>query len=152
MNQPTYRIRDINNGALRFVNAMPQKDSTSDGTSSFEMARSVYLETNSVKTAPTYQNNHKKWMGNRDASQVTANRRNNSVGKGSINTNTNNLLSFTTHKDVNVVNDALRRCRAGGAVAPPKTNHRTNGLTPSFRPAVPKYENYVGTKYPVLFH
>ena len=152
MNQ-IFSIQDMNNGALKSINAMPQKDSTSDGTSSFELARTVYMNTYPVKSQiPLVQNNQKKWLGNRDASQVTANRRNNSVGLGSINTNSTTTVSFTTFRDVNVVNDAKRRCRSGGAVPPPKTNHRPNGLTPAFRPVAPSYKNYIGVKYPVLYH
>ena len=149
---PIFIKTDINNGALNSINAMPQKDGTSDGTSTFELGRSVYLATHATNNPPMCQNNQKKWMGNRDSSQVTANRRNSGIGKSSINTSTQNVISFTTYKDVNVVNDALRRCRAGGAVAPPKASHRPNGLTPTFRPAVPPNNNYYGTKYPTLFH
>lgn len=152
MNQ-LYQIQDINNGALKSIKAMPQKDSTSDGTSTFSMARAIYSRKFPVQSQiSTAQKNQKKWLGNRDASHVTANRRNTNVGKGSINTTNQNLLSFTTYKDVNVVNDAIRRTRAGGYVAPPKTNFTKNGVTPYFRPAVPKYENYIGVKYPVLYH
>lgn len=144
---------DINNGALKSINAMPQKDSTSDGDSSFEIGRAIYVATHAAaQPNPVYQNNQKKWMGNRDASQVTANRRNTGIGKSSINTTTQSPLSFTTYKDVNVVNDALRRCRSGGSVPPPKTNHRTNGLTPSFSPAVPKNNDLYGFKTPTLYH
>ena len=154
MSRIAFIYQDINNGALRSINAMPQKDSTSDGTSSFEMGRRVYTETTDKSHPITNpQKLHKKWIGgNHDSSQITENRKNNSIGRGSINT-TNKLLSFTTYRDVNTVNDALTRCRAGGAVAPPKKNAKnTNGLTPSFKPAKPLYNNYVGTKYPVLYH
>jgi hypothetical protein len=149
---------DINNGALKYVNAMPQKDITSDGTSDFEMGRKVYVQESNVNGfAQQPQNNQKKWLGNRDASQITANRRNYSIGKGSINTSTQNTLSYTTYKDVNVVNDALRRCRAGGAITPVKCGSRTiKGLTPSFHPATDTSMNYLkqnyGLKIPVSFH
>jgi len=69
----------------------------------------------------THAPNQKKWMGNRDASQVTVNRRTNSVGTGTLNY-ANNMMSFTKPNDVNVVNHALRRVRGGGAVAPPSKN------------------------------
>ena len=144
--------QDLNNGALSSYRAMPQKDITSDNAATFEMGRKVYTKTHPiVKQEPHIQNNQKKWLRNRDSSQVTANRRNNSIGKGSI--NTQSLISFTTYRDVNTVNDALTRCRAGGSTAPAKCRaKKTNAPTPSFAPAVPKYNNYVGTKYPVLFH
>lgn len=146
-----YSIKDINNGTLKAVKAMPQKDSTSDGTSSFEMGRRTYAKTLTNITQQTPQNLEKKWMGNRDASQIATNRRNKAIGVGSLNA-ANAPTSFTTHKVVNTVNDALRRVRAGGAVAPPKKNAlRTNGLTPSFSPAIPP-RSIMGIKYPVLFH
>jgi hypothetical protein len=149
---------DINNGALNFVNAMPQKDSTTDGTSDFEMGRKVYVQTSRVNGfIQQPQNNQKKWLGNRDASQITANKRVKSIGKGTINTDTHNLISFTTYKDVNTVNDALRRCRSGGAIAPPKCAARViSGLTPSFQPAADTSMNYLkqtyGLKLPSIYH
>ena len=109
MNQ-LYQIQNINNGALKSIKAMPQKDSTSDGTSTFSMARAIYSKEFPVQNKiSTAQQNQKKWLGNRDASYVTANRRNTNIGKGSINTTNQTPLSFTTYKDVNVVNDAIRR-------------------------------------------
>ena len=151
--KPVFIRENLNNGALKTINAMPQKDSTSDGNSSFEMGRRIYTKTHPLVT-PLSTAVDKKWIGgNRDSSQITTNRRNNTIGKGSINTNTNTLLSFTTYKDVNVVNDALRRCRSGGSIVPAKKiAKKTNAPTPSFHPVIPKYNNYVGIKYPYLFH
>jgi len=80
--------------------------------------------------------NQKKWMGNRDASQVTVNRRTNSIGVGTLNYS-NTPLSFTKPNDVNIVNHALRRVRSGGAVAPPSKNFspsKTFVLSPGFHP------------------
>jgi hypothetical protein len=169
-----FSINDINNGTLKAINAMPQKDITSDGTSTFEMGRKVYnqqqhfinatkTQTHSNWTSATNTNSitrsandvvstkKGKWFGNRDSSQVVANRRNTAIGKGSINT-TKTPLSFTTDKVVNTTSDALRRVRAGGAVAPAKKNaNRNNGLAPSFAPAVPA-NNIYGIKNPVLYH
>jgi len=149
-----YSIQNINNGALQSRNAMPQKDSTSDGQSSFEMARKTYLKTNGLLVPPVSSNPvvaGKQWYGNRDASQVTANRRNVQVGKGSMNP-TDTLLSFTTYKVVNTTNDALRRVRAGGAVAPPKKAASThNAITPRYAPALSQ-SAIIGIKNPYLFH
>ena len=62
----------------------------------------------------------KKWINwNRDASQIVANRRINSVGNGTLNA-ANAPMSFTSHISVNVVNEASRRARSGGASAPAK--------------------------------
>ena len=144
-------IQDINNGALNTKQAMPQKDVTSDGNASFSMGRQIFTQSYPATQLTNSQYNEKKWYRNRDASQVTANRRNNQIGSGSSNV-TGNILSFTTYKDVNTVNDALTRVRAGGSVAPPKkAANKNNALVPSFSPAVPPY-NIRGIKYPVLYH
>jgi hypothetical protein len=150
MSNPVFIRNNINNNQLSFKKAMPLKDSTSDGTSDFELGRKIYSRTynpplsdasiNKLLRTPYFGQNHssrilptvfdgthapvqKKWMGstNRDSSQITTNRRTNSVGKGSLNYS-NQPVSFTSSDQVNVVNDALRRVRAGGAVAPPKKN------------------------------
>jgi len=114
MSNPIFINQVINNGALSAIKAMPLKDKTSDNTSSFELSRKIYentyttaLTNDQVLSAikPSYYGMNgvrptvfdgttapiqKKWMGstNRDASQITANRRTNSVGKGSLNYNT----------------------------------------------------------------
>ena len=161
---PAFIQQDINNGALKFVNAMPQKDITSDGQSTFEMGRRVYTKTNQPYQTQNVLNT-KKWVGgNRDSSSITTNRRNSTIGKSSINTNTNQLISFTTYKDVNTVNDARTRVRAGGAVVPPKvraSKHPTVNYSvtaiPSIkfgfsdfstRTTVSKSNNYTGTVNP----
>jgi len=175
-------INNINNGQLTAIRAMPQKDSTSDGDSTFEMSRSIYSRTlpyNSINTPTTHNTyiwqarrniqqttslpsgissnyiNGKKWYGNRDASQVTKNRRTTQVGIGSLNAS-NKPTGFTTHSDINTTNDALRRVRAGGAVAPTKKGaNRNNNLTPSFSPIIPNNPNLkqmFGIKQPYLYH
>lgn len=120
-------IQTINNGALKSRHAMPQKDTTTDGTSGFEMSRAIYKnDFANIRAIPKMQQPDKKWIGgNRDASQITANRRTFSVGKGTLNS-ANTPLSFTTFKDVNVINDAKRRCRSGGCVVPKKISQ--NGI------------------------
>lgn len=176
-------IQHINNGESTAIRAMPQKDSTSDGESTFEMSRAIYSRTlsqnppNSTSTVTTYNwqarrnvqqitsiptaassnyMNGKKWYGNRDASQVTANRRTTQIGNGTLNAS-NNLMGFTTHKDINTSRNALTRVRAGGAVAPAKKGaNRNNAPTPSFSPATPDPNSILadlyGIKRPVLFH
>lgn len=181
LNRPIINI--LNNGQLSSVRAMPQKDSTSDSQSTFEMNRAVYsrtLPTNPAaitSTSTTYNwrarrniqqvtslpsgttsnyMNGKKWYGNRDASQVTANRRTTEVGVGSLNA-TNKPMSFETHNNYNTTNDALRRVRAGGAVAPAKKGaNRNNAPVPGFAPAIPAansmLSDFYGIKRPVLYH
>jgi len=114
MSNPVFIQQIINNNKLSFPKAMPLKDSTSDGTSDFEIGRKIYSKTynppltdyNAVnllkshyfgssgtsRIRPTvFDGTHtpvqKKWMGssNRDASQIIANRRTTTVGKGSLN-------------------------------------------------------------------
>ena len=88
-------IQNINNNALSFPKAMPLKDSTSDGTSSFQSGRRVYMNMFSNPITTIQQANKKKWLGgnNRDASQIVANRRNTEIGKGTINVNVSNSNS-----------------------------------------------------------
>jgi hypothetical protein len=128
-----FAINDINNGALKSIKAMPQKDITSDGTNNFSMDRHNYVETlNTITNTTNKQFLHKKWLSNRDASQVTTNRRVNEVGFGSLNKN-QNLTSFTTYKDINTTRDALTRVRAGGAVAPKKKGaNKNNAPVPGY--------------------
>ena len=142
-----FSLQSVNNGALTSDKAMPQKDSTSDNASSFQMGRKVYIDTLPEPVEPT-----KKWMPSaRDASDVARRRRVVALGKGSINISPN-ILSFTTYRDVNTTNDALRRARAGGSVAPAKKNAQTmNPIVPRYAPAVPT-TTIVPNKYPTLFH
>lgn len=142
-----FSLQSVNNGALTSDKAMPQKDSTSDNASSFQMGRKVYIDTLPEPIEPT-----KKWMPSaRDASDVARRRRVVALGKGSINISPN-ILSFTTYRDVNTTNDALRRARAGGSVAPTKKNAQTmNPIVPRYAPAVPT-TTIVPNKYPTLFH
>ena len=129
-----YSIQNINNGALSGAKPMPLKDSTSDNQASFNMARHTYLETVPATPEPVQVKLEKKFFGSRDASSVIANRRNSAVGKGSLNAS-GELYSFTTYKDINTADNARRRARAGGSVAPPKKNARTtNAPTPTFAP------------------
>ena len=147
-------INNINNSELNSIRAMPQKDITSNNDSSFEMSRSIYSRTfPSLPTGVTsnYMNG-KKWYGNRDASQVTTNRRTNQVGVGSLNA-TNSPMGFTTNTDINTTKDALRRVRAGGSVAPAKKGaNRHNAPVPTFSPALPNLKKHFGIKQPYLFH
>jgi hypothetical protein len=181
MSNPVFIKQDINNGALSAIKAMPLKDSTSDSTSDFELSRKIYERTyttpltnaqvlaalkptkfgmsgfmNMNRIRPTVFDGQqapvqKKWSANRDASQITVNRRTNSVGKGSMNYD-NKLMAFTAYKDVNVVNDALRRVRAGGSVAPPKKDaspSQTFVPSPGIHPYMqPGYTGKIGGYFP----
>jgi len=116
-------ITELNNGIATAPKGMPFKDSTSDGDSSFAIGRRAYVETKT--TNPTIsQKLEKKWYGNRDASQIVANRRIDQVGVGSLNTN-GKQIAFKTTSDINVTNRALSRARAGGSIVPPKVTGNT---------------------------
>jgi len=119
----------MNNGTLSAVKAMPQKDLTSDGTSSFAMSRRQYTEVYPVINQSV--NKQKKFIGgNRDASSVVARRRAVEVGVGSLNAS-QTATSMTGVRDINDTNNALRRVRAGGAYVPPKkTNHYATSVDP----------------------
>lgn len=108
----------MNNGTLTGIKSMPQKDLTSDGQNSFSLGRRIFTETFQPEQSIEIQK-QKKWYGNRDASQITANKRNLQIGEGSLNAS-GELMSFTTHNTVNTINNALRRVRSSGSVAPPK--------------------------------
>lgn len=143
LNKPI--LNDINNGISTARMGMPMKDSTSDGTASFELNRKLFSRS---YINPATQNNtpgpaiiersalglnvnqsiitgpatvmQKKWIGgNRDASQITRNRRVNQFGKVMANLN-NQPVSFVSDKDNNTTRHALSRVRGGGAANVPK--------------------------------
>lgn len=128
-----FAINNINNGTLSFQKAMPQKDSTSDGTSVFALSRQLYVETLPSSGSLNTVNPSKKWVGgSRDSSQVTTNRRIASVGNGSLNA-AQVPLSFTTTRDINTTYDAKTRVRAGGSTVPAKVRNypRIDNTRPS---------------------
>ena len=116
-------IQNINNGALTGTKSMPQKDITSNGESQFQLGRMSYVRSHLSTPLTVNEKIQKKCYQNRDASSVIANRRNNSIGNGSLNAS-GGLFSMTTYQDNNYVNAALKRVRAGGSVAPAKKNSR----------------------------
>jgi hypothetical protein len=107
----------MNNGILSSIKAMPQKDSTSDSTTNFATSRRIYSETINAAPSNAVLKQKKFIGGNRDASSVVARRRAVEVGVGTLNAGAT-PLSFTTTRDVNVTNNALRRVRAGGGYVP----------------------------------
>jgi hypothetical protein len=117
-----YNNSILNNGTLSSKRAMPQKDITSDGTSTFAINRHNYMESYSTTTMTTSEKLKKKWFGNRDASQVAANRRVDQIANGSLNS-AGVSSSFTTTSDNNTERQAIRRMRSGGAVVPAKVRN-----------------------------
>lgn len=133
MYRSMFAINNINNGTLSFEKAMPQKDSTSDGTNTFSMSRQLYVNTLPSSGSLNTVNPTKKWVGgSRDSSQVTTNKRIASVGNGSLNAS-QVPTSFTTTRDINTTYDAKTRVRAGGATVPAKVRNypRTDIVRPS---------------------
>lgn len=119
----------INNGTLSGVKAMPQKDITSDGASSFALDRRNYAESYSQSYTNSQWKQKKFIGGNRDASSVIARRRANEVGVGSLNASAGST-SFTTTRDINVTNNALSRVRGGGYMVPAKARHIPAAMDP----------------------
>ncbi len=117
-----YSYQPGNNAVLSGVKAMPQKDSTSDGTSTFAVARHEYFETITNTTTPVSVKQHKKWFGNRDASEIVSRRRVYEIGVGTLNAN-KDKIAFMNKNDRNSRVDALARVRGGGYVVPPKVRH-----------------------------
>ena len=117
-----YSIQPRNNAVLSGGKAMPQKDSTSDGSSTFAGARHAYAETTTSTSTPVSVNQHKKWFGNRDASAIVSRRRVQEIGVGTLNAN-KGPMAFMNKNDRNSRVDALARVRGGGYVVPPKVRH-----------------------------
>lgn len=140
----------LNNGILNSQKAMPQKAITSTNDSNFAMNRRAYVDSHFespdqplVKPVQTQsfgfkgfvEINHglggkastaqKKWMGgsNRDASDIIARRRINSVGNGSLNA-AGQPMAFKTVKDNNTERQAYHRVRSGGSAVPAKCTHK----------------------------
>lgn len=118
-----FSIQNINNAVLSSTKAMPQKDSTSDGTSDFSTARREYCEVLPPTPETIQQKQAKKWFGNRDASQIATNRRIREIGVGTLNAS-KQPFAFMNKNDDNSRVSALARVRGGGAVVPPKVRHR----------------------------
>lgn len=113
--QTTTSLNGINNGTLSGMHAMPSKDITSDGTSTFAMGRQQYIRSYTDTTS-------KQWYGNssnRDSSSIMQRRVYEEIGNGTLNVS-KQPMSFTEQKVVNTTRDALRRVRNSGSAAPAK--------------------------------
>lgn len=113
--QNTTIIHGLNNGVLNSRYAMPQKDLTSDGESSFAMGRQQYIHSEPINLG-------KKWYGSsstRDSTAVLQKRAISAVGKGSLNL-AGNPMSFAGHNDINTTREALSRVRNIGCAVPAK--------------------------------
>ena len=136
-----------NNATLTGVNPMPQQFYPSSNDSVFAMGRRTFVATKGEPNGPNNTDNkiagtvrasigstfnqippHKRTglVGKpisfpQDSSQRIERLKNNAIGGGSMKVGlaTNAPLSFKSN-DTTSRNDALRRCRAGGCVAPKK--------------------------------
>jgi hypothetical protein len=113
--------QNTNNGNISNVKmAMPSQFYPSSNTNIFSSARNAYI--NNVGKGPlsTLEYTKKKKWNNACSSQLTYMKRINAIGKSSIQSPlTQQELSFRS-QDTTSRNDALRKCRAGGCVAPKK--------------------------------
>ena len=159
---PVLPIRnDLNNAVLSGRNAMPIKDSTSDGSTMFSMMRRRF--SNTYTTAVPAQNNQQQrvsvdYPSRRlstinfvaktgpscvtDNSDVIARRKAAAVGAGSMNP-TGGPMSFVSSTNLSIVTDARVRARYGGAAVPKKVTQKyqfmTNPPTTMAQPMRPLY-------------
>jgi hypothetical protein len=117
-------ITNINNGVLSGMRAMPAKDINATGSSSFSMSRRRFNAVMPLSVQSNEIQQEKKWYGNRDASQVTANARVAEIGIGTTNSNLN-PFSYKSSSEKNTQRQALNRTRGGGAVVPLKKTNST---------------------------
>lgn len=120
-----------NNATLTGVNPMPQQFYPSSNDSVFAMGRRTFVRTKGEPNIGSTFNQippHKRTglVGKpisfpQDSSQRIERLKNNAIGTGSMKVGlaTSAPLSFKSN-DTTSRNDALRRCRAGGCVAPKK--------------------------------
>ena len=118
-------LKNIMNATLSSIRAMPLKDSSSDNSSVFASDRAQYYRTYDSTAASS----NKKWMGNRDASDIARRRRTNEVALGTFNAN-NETMSFVT-KETLTTSRALQRVRSAGAIVPPKVSKKITYYAPS---------------------
>ncbi len=118
-------LTGLNNGILTGTRVMPAKDGVSDGNSVFSMSRRSFMRVMPLTTETNTVQQEKKWFGNKDASQVTANARVSQVGIGTL----GSTQAFKSSTETNSVRQALNRVRGGGrAVTPMKKTLSTQIL------------------------
>ncbi len=117
-------LTGLNNGILTGTRVMPAKDGMSDGTSVFSMGRRSFTRVMPLTVQSNAIQQEKKWFGNKDASQVTANARVSQLGIGS----TGSPLTFKSSAETNSVRQALNRVRGGGRAVVPMKNTRSTKI------------------------
>ena len=133
--------QNINNGITNSKGGMPQKFRGADGGASFAMGRSLYANRSRLPTTSLEELYRIQKMNNINGFYVTGKpiniqssdqyiqrKKNLAIGKGSMPgfNNGSTDLSFKSNKNsnINTSNDARRRCRSGGCVAPKKKGAR----------------------------
>jgi hypothetical protein len=148
---------DLNNAVLRGVDAMPIKDSTSDGSTTFSMMRRRFLTTYTTAVPAQKNQNQRVGISNRftsnfaaktgpskvtDNSDVVARRKAAAIGAGSMNAQ-GGAMSFMSSSNPSVVVDACFRARYGGSAVPKKVTQKhlfmTNPPTTAAQPMKPLY-------------
>jgi hypothetical protein len=118
-------LTGLNNGILTGTQVMPAKDGVSDGNSLFSLSRRSFMRVMPLTTETNAVQQEKKWYGNKDASQVTANARVSQVGIDTL----GSTQAFKSSTETNSVRQALNRVRGGGrAVTPMKKTLSTQIL------------------------
>jgi len=121
------RKQNRSNGITYGTQSMPQKFNSADGTSSFSIGRSIYLESE-------HKNNKNlgyamgKTSGNtvniHSADLYIQRKKNHAIGRGTMplesTPGVQPALSFKTqgNTNLNIINAARRRCRNSGSVPP----------------------------------
>ncbi len=128
-------INNINNGILSSRRAMPLKGISSDNAHNFAKGRMVFTRTYEDKPTTKkdiLQDTKNKLIGvaNRDASQVSHNRRVNNIANGTLNA-FQKKMAFTNGNEVNTVRTTLHKTRSSGSRVPAKVFHKYTG-TPTF--------------------
>lgn len=128
-------IKNVNNGILSSRRAMPLKGITSDNDYSFAKGRMIFTRTHQNK--PTTENgilqeSKNKLIGvaNRDASQVSHNRRVNHIANGTLNA-FQKKMAFTNGNEVNTVRTTLHKTKSSGSRVPAKVFYKYSGA-PTF--------------------
>lgn len=136
--------QNINNGITYTKNGMPQKFNGADGGSTFALGRKRYINTTLANEKNNIvsleKNKHScscntrvcscaagKYINVQSSDQYIERIKNRAIGKGSMPGQTNNFESSTLSfksQSFNTTNNALRRCRNGGCVAPAKKGAR----------------------------
>ena len=127
---------------MKITNFSPLKDITSNSDSSFEMGKKIFNSITADSQKDTNTKLTKKWMGgNKDSSNYIKTKTIEAIGKVSFDGN----LSYHSKNDINFVNNAISRTRAGGAIVPPKFGKSRKIITSYTLPDTPIISKYLNS-------